>query len=209
VEKTYPTLVKRIRDAVRKKAKDIPKFRDEGNGAIRILAYPGCKEADNWLGGLSDFVNPCDPFAAESKKRDDITDYEHTFAITPGGSRVITGIWDGVKQDVDCYAFSALKIAHCSRAQDLGLGLLSGIDMNDPNITEENGYGPYSGALCVEVMRKVSSTSSTNFCGIYVCVSGATSAEDLECALVAVDVIKEFFEDESGDFEFNAPEIPE
>ena len=193
MKNTYLELMKQIREVVRKKAQEIPKFRDEGNGAIRILIYPECKEADIWLGGLGNFDEY--PY--------DIPDYEATFAITSGGSRVITGIWDGVKQKVDCYAFSALKIAHCSLAQDLGHGLLSGLDLGDPYLTEDNGYGPYYGALCVEV-----SHHGKPFCFVYVCVSGADSKDDLRCAFEAVEVIKRFFADESMTYELKTPEYP-
>ena len=209
MEKTYLELVRRIRDGVRKKAQEIPKFRDEGNGAIRILAYPCCKEADDWFGGLSNFAREygkyIDPTDTVKVGKDDIVDYEYTFAITAGGSRVMTGVWDGVEQKVDCYAYSALKIAHCSHTQDLGVGLISGIDLNDPYLTEDNGYGPHLGALCVEVTR---GNTPLDFCGIYVCVSGADSRDDLKCAFVAVDIIKEFFASEADKFKFNIPEFP-
>lgn len=205
MEKTYLELVRRIRFAVREKAQEIPKFRNEGNGAIRILAYPCCKEADVWLGGLSVFGRELNPFTGTTRGSNDIVDYEHTFAITAGGSRVMTGVWDGVEQRVDCYAYSALKIAHCSRAQDLGAGLISGIDLNDPYLTEDNGYSSHLGALCVEVMR---GHTPSDFCGIYVCVSGADSKDDLKCAFAAVDVIKEFFASETDKFKFNIPEFP-
>lgn len=193
MKNAYSELVKQIRDAVRKKAQEISKFQ-EGNGAIRILAFPECEAADTWLGGMGDF----------SKRPYDIPDYETTFAITSGGSRAITGVWDGVKQRVDCYAFSALKIAHCSLAQDLGHGLLSGLDLDDPYLTEDNGYGPYYGALCVEV-----SHHGKPFCFVYVCVSGADSSDDLRCAFEAVEVIKSFFTDElAGESEFKIPKRP-
>lgn len=193
MKSAYSELVKKILKAVRNKAQEIPKFRDEGNGAIRILAYPECEAADIWFGGLGDF----------SERPYDIPDYEATFAITSGGSRVVTGEWDGVKQEVDCYAYSALKIAHCSLAQDLKAGLLSGLHLDKPYITEDNGYGPHYGALCVEVKE-----AGSQFCGIYVCVSGADSKDDLKCAFEAVEVIKKFFADEPRKYELKTPERP-
>ena len=192
--KNYLRLVRDIRDAIRKKAQEIPKFRDEGNGCIRILLYPLCKKADDDFGGLSSFYPH------------DIADYEFAFAITPGGSRVITdSTGDGGECKVDCYAFSALKIAHCSVAQDMGIGLLSGI-VDDPSLTEECGYGPYLGALCVEVKR--SCTSCDPYCNIYVCVSGADSSSDLRCAYAAIDVIVDFFASKPDGFEFSYPSFP-
>lgn len=196
----YSKLQIRIRNAVRQKAKDVPKFAEEGNGAIRILAYPLCETADNWFGGLGNF----------RKKIPDIPDYEVTFAITSGGSRVIRGVWDGREQKCDCYAYSAMKIAHCSRAQDVGVGLVSGLKLNDPDLTYDNGYGAHLGALCAEV--SVTSFGKTkDFCGIYVCVSGADSKDDLECAFAALDVIKNFFSYASSSnmkFSVKVPEFP-
>ena len=170
-------LVFKIRDVIREKAKGVERFK-EGNGAIRILLYPLCAEADRSLGGMSTF----------SDMVKDIVDYEFTYASAPGGSRVIEGIWDGYKQKVDCYAFSALKIAHCSRVQDLGLGLRSGIDIGIPDAKEDNGYGPYPGAVCFEIYK-----CGNPYTYIFVCVSGADSKDDLKCALSAVDVVKEYF----------------
>lgn len=186
---------------VRKKAQEIPKFRIERNGAIRILTYPLCKEADDWLGGLSNF----------SAAKPDIVDYEHTFAITPGGSRVIEIVENGIKKKVDCYAYSALKIAHCSLAQDMQVGLTSGLRLDASNPTEEYGYAPHRGALCVEVKKANGSLYSdgshfgrnTDFCMIYVCVSGAEQKEDHSCAAAAIPVIEKFFnEQRDGIFGF-------
>ena len=98
---------------------------------------------------------------------------------------------------------------------EFGLGLLSGI-VNDPSLTEDCGYGPYRGALCVEV-KKARTTSDTDgsrsyedvsdYCGIYVCVSGASSSEDLRCAAVAIEVIEDFFKHETGCYRIAAPNI--
>ena len=198
---SYSSLVTAIVQAVRKKAQEIPKFRIERNGAIRILAYPLCKEADDWLGGLSNF----------SAAKPDIVDYEHTFAITQGGSRVIKTVENGIKKKVDCYAYSALKIAHCSLAQDMQVGLTSGLKLSVSNLTEEYGYAPYRGALCVEVKKSNGPPHSydprfcqnTDYCMIYVCVSGAEQIEDQSCATVAVPVIEKFFtEEQDGIYSF-------
>lgn len=219
MKRTYLELVRGVRDAVRNKAQGISEFRDNGNGAIRIMAYPRCREADDWLGGLSSFVNDPSQYSdfldmEGEPLGGDIVDYEHTFSITPGGSRVAIKVQDDIAQTVDCYAYSALKIAHCSRAQDLGAGLLSGLDLAAPSFTEAHGYGPYRGALCVEVGKLRSThvvfhkTFNSPFCDIYVSVSGADPQSDLECAFAAVDVIKDFFENERSAFQFSIPKLP-
>lgn len=209
MKKAYLELVRQIRDAVREKAQEVPIFRDIGNGCVRILAYPCCQEADEWLGGLSDFVHD-NRFSLPPSF--DIADYEHAFAITPGGSRVtsVDGRW------ADHYALSAMKIAHCSYSQDACNCLLSG-GVKAPSLKESNGYAPYPGALCVEIQTLKTDAKGryigkpSDFCGIYVCVSGASFKEDLECAFVAIKLIREFFEDEEhsdGIFVINAPLFP-
>lgn len=205
MKRSYYELVKEIRDVVREKAQEIPKFRESGNGAIRILAYPLCREADEWLGGLS-------TFGSDPASKDDIVDYEYTFAITSGGRRVITGKWDDDTelQTVDCYAYSALKIAYCSRVQDEGAGLSSGVDLKIPHLTEDYGYAAHPGAICAEILQRKgdlaiddSSEPSTPverdpFCLIYVCVSGADSEDDEKCAMSSIGTICEFFANETA-----------
>ncbi len=206
MEEKYLRLVESIRDAVRKRAMDVPKFRKDGNGCIRILLYPCCKEADDQFGGLSKF----------GTDGNDIADYEYAFAVTPGGSRVVAANTnDGGECKIDCYALSAMKIADCSHAQDVGAGLLSGI-VDDPSLTEDCGYGHYPGALCVEV-KKIDITSDTDgfrsyedesdYWGIYVCVSGASYSEDLYCAAAAIAVIEDFFMYETGCYRIVEPNI--
>ncbi len=197
--KQYNELVVSIRDTVREEAKKVPKFVESGNGAIRILAYPLNKDADKWLGGFGEFNRRFNPNAGVGIGYNDIPDYELTFAITPGGSRVIKGVWDGVEQTVDCYAFSALKIAHCSRAQDDEAGLCSGLTLKDAEyLTPDNGYGPYRGAICFEIKQGLK-----DYLLLYVCVSGADSADDEKCAAAAIPVIEEFFLKEG--FRINTP----
>ena len=190
----YQVLVTGIRDTVRKKAPAIPKFQKSGNGAVRILLYPLCKEADEWLGRLSSF-RKTNMFDGDSRGVDDIVDYEFTFAITPGGSRIITYVQDGKKQKCDCYAYSASKIAHCSLAQDQGVGLISGLKLEGDYLEEANGYAAHLGAICVEV---------EGYCDVYVCVSGAKQEEDLECAKEAIKVIVDFFNNQ-GKLKINVP----
>ena len=72
--------------------------------------------------------------------------------------------------------------------------MLSGLKLNDPDLTEDNGYGPHLGALCVEVKAKtVGKKRATKFCGIYVCVSGADSVDDLKYAFAGIRAISAFF----------------
>lgn len=210
MKKAYLELVKQIRNAVRKKANNI----GISEGCIRILAYPCCELADQWLGGLSDFRG------ASS----DIADYEYTFSIEPYGSRIaiITDKESGARRKIDCYGLSALKIAHCSYSQDEKKCLLSGVLSPFPYIKESNGYCPELGAFCAEVnCNEISNENGElvvkkrDFCEIYISVSGdkdTTDPEDnLRCASAAVDIIEEFFMGTDWDcdiFEVVTPAMP-
>ncbi|MBR5389266.1 hypothetical protein IK146_01765 [Candidatus Saccharibacteria bacterium] len=202
---SYLKLVKQVRDAVREKAQEIPLFKKSGNGAICILAYPRCAEADEWLGGLGEFRpkhQSVDSFTMSGwdKRPDDIPDYAHVFPITSGGSCVVTFQEpDGSKHKCNCFAYAMMKIANCSLAQHMGIGLRSGLDLNDPDVMEENGYGPYKGAICAEI-NTIIGEKSEPFCGIYVCVSGAADYDDESCAIVGIEVVRKFFHDERSTF---------
>ena len=207
MKKAYLELVGQIRDAVREEACESC----VKGGCIRILAYPCCKLADRWLGGLSDFSGPSP----------DIVDYEHAFPIEFCGSRRAEVVGnDGAKYKIDCYGLSALKIAHCSLGQDEGYTLLSGVSSSMAHIAEANGYCPKLGAFCAEIKYNESSiedgelvTKKRDFCGIYVSVSSGRDFIDpthsLSCASVAIKVIEEFFMGTDWDcdiFEVVAPD---
>ena len=216
MKKSYQELVLSIRDAVREKAQEIPIFKKNGNGAIRITARPSTVEADRWLGGFSGFEEADGGY----QNLVDVAFYEHVYTIAPEGSCVIE-----VEDEygacyptrVDCYAYSALKIAHCSLAKKLGTGMISGLNLNDIRLREENGYAPRYGALSVSISTPAPwfKDERQQFCSIYVSVSGASQEEDITCAFAAVNVIENFFKNEGSYFlkdeqyKVVAPEFPE
>ena len=59
-----------------------------------------------------------------------------------------------------------------------------------------------------ETVNGEPSVKYDDFCGIYVCVSGAKSDEDYACALEAIQTIKDFFLEADGmwAFEYEEPE---
>ena len=197
MKKTYKELVIMIRDAIREKAMSVPDFRNTGNGAIRITTCPYCADADEWLGGFGNFKFLNGKFISA-----DIVDYEHCFSITPGGSRTIT-TKDKSKEKVDCYAFSAMKVAHCSLAQEeLNRDVSISGSYTGPQIDEEHGYAPYAGAICISVKTVYSSDKTEeDYCDIYISVSGADSeVDDVDCAFAAAGVIRDFFREETHPF---------
>lgn len=197
----YEELLKKIRDAVRAAAAKVDGFK---NGSIRVLMYPMVKEADDWLGGLGDFGRKTNPFAGISMGYNDIPDYEWCFSITPGGSRVAIWPKEGTDDEVveqDTYAFSAMKIAYCSRVEDREKGLSSSVKLDEPYLSEENGFARYPGAICVIVKKEQpyalipAVKEGIPWLYIYVSVSGAESEDDEKCASAAITVIEEFFGD--------------
>ena len=179
---SYGKLLGGIKQAVRKKALTVPRFKEKKEGCIRVTSCPFCEESSRWLGASA----PFDP--------DDIPDVEDAYVILPGGSRVAKFENDDGSIDiVDTYAITAMKIAQLSYLQDQDEGLLS---TNDPFLAKglepENGFAKWCGALCCEI----NFADGTPFAYIYVSVSGASQEEDLACAAAVIDVIMEFFSDE-------------
>lgn len=187
---TYNELLKKIRDAVRAKAKEFPKF--QGRGCIRVTAVPCNMSADVWLGdGLSDF------------EHSDHVEYEHVFSIVPGGTH--TAIFNGER--VNTYGYSALKTAHCSLARKQRAGLCSGSMLpgsDNSDLTEENGWSTCYGALCAEIKNP----SGENFARIYISVSGADEEDDLKCAFAGAQTISENMLWNAGGFKTSIPTLP-
>lgn len=170
---SYGYLLKSIRDTVRKKAREIPDFR---YGCIRVTFRPCCAEADEWLGGISDW------------EQQDIAEYEHVFTITPGvGYTIVVNNGLGPEK-VNCYSYSALKVAHCSLARRRIGALISGVNLDDHDLTEDNGWANEHGAICIEVSK-----NNCDYCRIYVSVSSADSFNDLRCAEAAVEAVNGYF----------------
>ncbi|MBR3233326.1 hypothetical protein IKG12_00475 [Candidatus Saccharibacteria bacterium] len=175
MEQKYEYLLKSIRDAVRKKAQEIPDFR---NGCIRVTSRPCCAEADEWLGGISDW------------EQQDIAEYEHVFTITPrGGYTIVVNYGPPGPEKVNCYSHSALKVAHCSLARKRIGALISGVYLGDHDLTEDNGWAHEYGAICIEVSKN----NCGDYCRIYVSVSGADPFNDLRCAEAAVEAVNGYF----------------
>jgi hypothetical protein len=210
--RNHRTLVANLRDELRKEVLKIPVFKESGRGAIRIMFYPESEDADYWLDGLGKYKRGSN--GEPSEKGNDIVDYEWCFPAVEGGSRVIEFDYEGQHQYCDCYAYSALKIAHCCKAQTLGVGLSSGLDLepdpDKPIYTENNGYAAHKGAIAIEVtqakMNSFGYPMFYQFMLIYICVSGATSEEDEQVALSAIPVIEAFFKEENGDFKIKTVE---
>jgi len=160
-----------VLDGGQEVAKNIPVFKQTGNGAIVLMIVPTCWEADVWLGGLSEYN--------ELKQPVNIREYIKIGTIAPGGSHTIQ--WEDPKtgnhEPVNCLAYAMMKIAYLSH---LVKNMISSRDEDGIAKTTycpENGYARDKGAVCMTVYH----------CGkilmrIYICFSGATEDEDQKCA---------------------------
>ena len=187
-------LVDQIFAAIREEAKKIPWFNEQPNGTIMVCVAHKSSDAKDWLltSGPKDIS-----FLPEGE----VCATFYT-PVTPGGDYVVTFL-DGDVVDTKDYALK--KIWHCHVALKNGFGYVSGLELPLQGLDEENGYGPYRGAIAFKV-----DSGFTNFCTVYVCVSGAKQMEDEQCALAAVPVVESFFEDfKDSCYHVEEPEIPE
>ncbi len=188
----YRDLLAAIVKSVRTRAKLVPCFRESGNGCIRILAIPGCPEADQWLGGSS-------TFDAVPNFPDDVAEYEHSFAITPGGNRTIetrNNECPSATYRCSCYGYSALKIAHLMETMRQHKGLTSGepkveLDIPSSDLPEEWGYAPQKGACCITLYEATKPERDKFFCRFFISVSGADPSDDEFVALAGLTPIIE------------------
>ncbi len=195
----YTNLVRQIKEAVRAKALEIPRFAEKKEGCIRITSCPECQGAFEWMGCNGEY------------EYSDMPDIEDAYVILPGGTRVARfENPDGSVDIVDTYAVTAMKIAQLSYIQDSKHALLSGGEVD--GLSAENGFAPWRGALCCEIYSDYRNPNGGNcrgngapsFCLIYVSVSGASEDEDLACAGAAIKVIQDFFT-ENGKYIVRSP----
>lgn len=177
-------LVQAIVEAVRAKAETIPEFATSRNGCIRIGLLPCCDEADVWMGGqLSTFP-------------DDVCLREFNYPILPGGSRIIT--WedpdDHHAELVNCYAYSALKVAGLMWRRKHNLSNPAPTEQAQ-YLTEENGWSQHMGALDA-VLRM----QDEDYAWLFICVSGAASTDDRRCAFSGLMAARELLQGKVGSF---------
>lgn len=158
-----------IIEACRQKAATLEGF-ESGDGCIRISYLPQNTMAVDILE-----ANTC--FADR---------YELCARISPEGNYVINrGRQRGAP--VDTYAFSALKVAACLKAIEMGIGERSGYDLNDLACDEEHGFASYRGAICYTLCYE-----HRAFALLVVCASGASAIEDEAVAEAATEAIKKW-----------------
>lgn len=182
---TYQELASTIVKAVRERAATIPAFRDSHNGCIRITMVPLCKDADVWLGGMSNYQTWL------NGEEQDVCEREFVYKIDPRGSHTIQYVCeDGHTEPINCYSYSALKTAWASKVRQwqninrpIEPGPASGYYI------EENGWSMHDGSVYTTV-----TLGGEDFCRLYVCTSGAKSDEDEQCSLAGIQEAQEYFE---------------
>ena len=134
LEKRFARLLDGIVAACQKRARSYKSF-EEGDGAIRICFLPqGEWGADlpDWLTELSDR-------------------YETVARISLGGNYVLNRSGFNGLCAIDSYAISALKVASCLRATELGIGYRSGYNLDNSSLDPAHGYLQQRGALCYQI----------------------------------------------------------
>lgn len=189
----YQELASTIVKAVRERAATIPSFRDSHNGCIRITMVPLCKDADVWLGGMSNYQTWL------NGEEQDVCEREFVYKIDPRGSHTIQYVCeDGHTEPVNCYGYSALKTAWASWKRKFDDAVHRGIGetfsdfqfrQHTQFFSEDNGWSMHDGSVCTTV-----TLDGEDFCRLYVCTSGAKSDEDKQCSLAGILEAQEYFE---------------
>ena len=171
----------------RQAACDIPEMKESKNGNIRVTYIPLCELAEDWIGGGLSM------FSQDPGTPSDICERELNFKIHPAGSHTMQFVCpDGHIEPVNCYGFSALKVAYYSfKRQRLLKKMRKMIRYPKKYFREENGYTTDKGTVCATIWM-----DGQEFMRIYWTVSGAQTGEDDErCALVGMRTLKTNLED--------------
>lgn len=208
LEITYQNVVWRIVGAVRRKAQDIPVFRDSHNGCIRITIVPLSRDADEWLGGGLYDDSCLYDYECHAGAEIDCCEREFVFKIDPRGSHTIQYVCeDGHTEPVNCYGYSALKTAWASWKRKFDEAVRKGLGetfsdfqyrQHTQFFSEDNGWSMHDGSVYTTI-----TLDGEDFVRLYVCTSGAKSSEDKECSLAGILEAQECFIHYKGVAEFN------
>ncbi len=190
----YQDLVHYIVNRTRQAAFAVPELRDCKNGCIRITMVPLSTLAEAWLGdGLSDFGT----FPVSGVK--DVCEREFIYKINPEGSHTIQFVCkDGSKVSVNCYGYSALKVAYASWKRNFDEWAVKNNIPEALEATElreklqymipDNGYAIDGGVIFTTIKL-----DGVDFMRVYVTVSGAQSGnDDQHCSIAGVLGLKEY-----------------
>lgn len=172
----YQNLVTRIVEETRKKAHTYREVRKNKNGCIRITLVPLSGLADEWLGGMGSFA-----FDAH-----DVCERELVFKLDPKGSHTMNYVCEnGREVPVNCYGYSALKVAFASFMRKQGWIATS---LPNSDYVEANGWSQDEGSVYATI-----TLNGGDFLRIYVTVSGFQSGrDDRDCALVGMKATNDF-----------------
>jgi len=182
----YQKFISRIVIGVRGKATTIEGLAKTRNGAIRITMVPLSSLAEAWLGGgLSDF-------GEHPENVPDSCEREFVYKLFPDGSHTMQFECDDHTEPVNCYGYSALKVAYASWKRKFDEWVSNnGIpkSLKDHEFQKQtqffvtdNGYSMDRGVVLTTIKL-----DGKPFMRLYVTVSGAQTGEtDERCALAGM-----------------------
>lgn len=174
---------------VRLTANTYAEMQQSKNGCIRITMVPLSGLADEWW--LNGHEGEFDPH--------DVCEREQIFKLNPDGSHTMTyHCEDGHTEPVNCYGYSALKVAYASWERRFDAWVkknevpedLASVEYRRQTqyMVAENGYSLDGGVVCATIRL-----NGEDFMRLYVTVSGFMKGEDDEvCALAGMKAAQEF-----------------
>ncbi len=195
-EVPYQKILQQLTNVIKAKAMEHEEFRESKNGAIRVCIVPLSPIAELWLGGgLSKFN-----ILSEGEIVNDICEREFVFKLHPNGSHTMSFICDDEHiEPVDCYGYTALKVAFASRKRNLNEWI------QERKVTEEmlqketqycipeNGYTADPGVAHTTV-----TINGEPFIRLYIAISGfQDGTDDLTCVKVGMELLEKIVNDPS------------
>lgn len=167
-------LVMEIAQAARYKAMTYPEIQESKNGCTRITMAPLSSWADAWLGGIGDF------------DANDVCEREMVYKLHPEGSHTMQYVCeDKTEVPVNCYAYSALKVAFVSFLRKCKRKVA---DLPATVYIADNGWARDEGTVYMTVYL-----DGEAFLRLYVTVSGFQKGEDDEiCAIAGLKAAQDF-----------------
>ncbi len=182
----YQDLAWRIVGAARRQARTISAFRESHDGCIRIEMVPLCRDADDWLGGMSGFESVL--FGAHH----DVCERQFIFkADVKGHHTVHRRNPDGSIGIIHTEVSTAAMAAYISRKTWLEYEHMRcnpSLHLSADPTAEGSGLSKREGAYCTII-----TLDGANFMALTISIFIGEPDEDMKCSLLGGLEAQEFF----------------